>query len=49
MDASLQGIGEHTQICPKCKKLHLTDNNYCEHCLYEFNHDVKLGQSRGFC
>lgn len=39
MIESLQTVGERSRICSRCHKLHLTENNYCEHCLFEFGDD----------
>ncbi len=24
------------RICPRCKKLHLSTDTFCEHCLFDF-------------
>lgn len=43
---SLRTSGENVQMCPKCHKKHLTDNTYCEHCLYNFVSDFKCDIAR---
>ena len=35
---SLQLFNQHKN-CPRCKKLHLTEDLFCEHCLYQFLND----------
>jgi recombinational DNA repair protein RecR len=49
MIEALQTTGEHTRICPKCNNIHLTDNNYCEFCLYEFIHEDFDKKDDKFC
>ena len=34
--------------CPRCGKLHVTDDLHCEHCLYNLLEDQKLEMNRAF-
>jgi len=34
-------------ICPRCENEHVSEDDYCENCLYEFSKEVQMVVDEG--